>query len=205
MKKNTTSSTHQPRNTFATLILGMALVLAPISLVAEGNGVGNLLDDFSDVQNNSLGIPRMIIDDTTAGGKSTSTQTVADGVLSSAGDLAPPRGQPGWVSLILLLGENGTPVDISQYEGVRMNIHVTKGMLSLSVNSTDVQNFDYHAAMIEAGGKGFKEVKIPFKSLRRAWSEQTKLNAESVASVSLVAVGLQPGSFAFEIDEIGFY
>ena len=201
MKTETTTSLVQ--KLASTLALGSALLLAPLAVF--GNSIPEVVDDFSDEALNSLGHPRMILDDTTAGGKSHSTQTVKDGILTLTGDLVPPRGQPGWVSMIFLLTSDGSPADISQYEGVRLKIHVPYGMVSLSVNSTDVVNFDYHAALIQAGGKEITEVKIPFSSMRRAWSEQTKLNTTSVASVSLVAVGMQPGSFTYEVDEIGFY
>lgn len=201
--KQKTQSNHRTRNAVGALILGISLAFAPMALI--GTEVSGMLDDFSNEQLNSLGFPRLIMNDTVAGGKSTSKQTVADGVLTSTGDLAPPRGQPAWVSMVFLLTPDGSPADISDYQGIRMRIHIQQGMLSVSVNSTDVTNFDYHATMVVAGSDGYKEVTIPFSRLRRAWSEQTKLNTASVASVSLVAVGLQPSSFAFEIDEISFY
>ena len=200
---NTQTTTSLTQNWKRRLALGSALILTPLAVF--GNSIPETLDDFSHEQINKLGYPRMVMDDTATGGKSSSTQTITNGVLRSEGNLVPPRGQPAWVSLIELLSPDGSPADISQYEGVRLKIHVEQGMVSLSVNSTDVVNFDYHAAMIEAGGKGMTEVKIPFKNMRRAWSEQTKLNTKAVASLSLVAVCLQPGSFAFEIEEIGFY
>lgn len=198
------SLTHKARSSgLGILALGIALAITPFRVV--GSEVPETLDDFSHEQLNTLGYLRMVMDDRATGGKSTSTQTIENGVLRSEGNLVPPRGQPAWVSLIELLSPDGSPADISQYEGVRLKIHIKEGMVSLSVNSTDVVNFDYHAAMIEAGGKGMKEVRIPFKTMRRAWSEPTQLNTKAVASVSLVAVGLQPGSFAYEVEEIGFY
>jgi len=208
MKIQTTTSTstltHKIRHSlFGMLSFGIALAITPLLLV--GSEVPDTLDDFSHEQINKLGFPRMVMDDTATGGKSTFTQTITNGVLRLEGNLVPPRGQPAWVSLVELLSPDGSPVDISQYEGVRLKIRIEQGMVSLSVNSTDVVNFDYHAAMIEGGGKGMTEVRIPFKNMRRAWSEQTKLNTKAVASLSLVAVGLQPGSFAYEVEEIGFY
>ncbi len=202
-KTTTSSSQHRSRHPLSKLALGIAIALTPMLLM--GATIPAMLDDFSNPKNNSLGFPRMILDDTTSGGTSSSTQLVDEGILTLKGDLVPPRGQPGWVSLIFLLSPDGSPADISQYEGVRLKIRIETGMLSLSVNSTDVVNFDYHAAMVEAHGKEFTEVKIPFSALRRAWSEQTKLNTHAIASVSLVAVGLQRSSFAYAVDEISFY
>ena len=67
-------------------------------------------------------------------------------------------------------------------------------------------NFDFHAApVVRQSGGDFHEVKIPFASMKRAWSEQTPLDPSTLASISLVAFDMQSGSFDFEIDEVGFY
>ena len=181
-----------------------SLVLWPVA--TNGDPFPNTIDDFSDSGNTSLGLPRMVIDDTTAGGQSSSKQMVNDGVMTSEGVIAPPRGQPGWVSMIFPLRADGSPADISAYEGIRIRMRIKEGMVSVSANSSEIDNFDYHAALVDAaGGKEIQEVRIPFSSMRRAWSPQTKLNTATIASVSLVAVGIQKSAFGFEIDEIGFY
>ncbi len=193
--------THSRRSVRNLLTLAMAMM----PLFGIANPVPEIIDDFSDENLNQLGFPRMVIEDTAVGGKSTYIQTVASGAISMKGDLVPPRGQPGWVSLVFPLSPDGSPVDLSAYEGVRLRIRVQQGMLSLSVNSTEVVNYDYHAALLEAGGAKYSELKIPFKSLKRAWSEATSLNTQTIASISLTAVGIQPGAFAYELAEIGFY
>jgi hypothetical protein len=69
-----------------------------------------------------------------------------------------------------------------------------------------VTNYDYHAAPIAVAADGkFHEVKIPFESMKRAWSEQTPLNTATLNSLSIVAFSLQPASFDFELDEVSFY
>jgi hypothetical protein len=78
-------------------------------------------------------------------------------------------------------------------------------MLSLTANSTEIKNFDFHASLIPRKGDEFHEVRVPFGDMKRAWSEQTPLNPATIASISLVAVDLQKGAFAYDIDEIGFY
>lgn len=193
--------THSHRSVQKLLLLAMAMM----PLLGIANPIPEIIDDFSDENLNQLGFPRMIIEDTAVGGKSTYAQTVASGAISLKGDLVPPRGQPGWVSLVFPLSPDGSPADLSAYEGVRLRIRVQQGMLSLSVNSTEVVNYDYHAALIETGGSQYTELQIPFKSLRRAWSEATSLNTQTIASISLTAVGMQPGTFAYELAEIGFY
>ena len=134
------------------------------------------------------------------------TPEVSDGVLSVSGEIAPPRGQPGWASSVLILDPEGVPQDASRYEGIRLRIRINRGMLSVSANSTDVTNFDYHAAPIAVKADGeFHDVKVPFKSMKRAWSEQTKLNTKTIQSLSIVAFDVQNGAYDFELDEVGFY
>ena len=77
---------------------------------------------------------------------------------------------------------------------------------SITANSTEVTNFDYHGALVtHRRGEDFQEVRIPFSSMKRTWSEQTPLNPATLASISIVAFDMQPGAFNYEIDEVGFY
>ena len=79
-------------------------------------------------------------------------------------------------------------------------------MLSVSANSNEIDNYDYHAlpVMIKADGK-FHTVKLPFKDMKRAWSAQTPLDPKTLNSLSIVAFSLQQAKFDYQIDEIGFY
>lgn len=186
-------------------ITGNALIAALLATSLHAK-LDSIVDDFSDPAQNSLGHPRMFVDDSSAGGKTQVQHKVEEGVLSVKGEIVPPRGQPGWASTILLLDPMGLPQDASAYEGVRLLVRVNKGNLAISANSTDVTNYDYHAApVVRKSGKGFHEVKIPFTEMKRAWSEQTPLNTKTLASLSLVAVNLQKGSFDYEVDEVSFY
>ncbi len=83
---------------------------------------------------------------------------------------------------------------------------INSGNISISANSTEITNFDYHSApvVVKSDGK-FHEVKVPFTSLKRAWSQQTTLNTETLASLSVVAFDIQKSTFDFEIDEVSFY
>lgn len=185
--------------------------LAAIALLIMGTSsfadkVAKEVDDFSDPKTNSLGIERQFIDDTSAGGKTTTTHKVSGGILSAAGEIVPPRGQPGWASTVLLLNPEGLAMDASDFEGIRLRIRIKKGNLSVSANSSEVTNFDYHAAMIERKADGeFQEVKVPFTSMKRAWSKQTPLDTKTIASLSLVCFDVQKNTFDFEVDEVSFY
>jgi len=165
-----------------------------------------IVDDFSNVEVNSLGLARQFLDDKMVGGKTHTEIDISEGKLHVKGEIVPPRGQPGWASSVLLLNAEGLPQDVSKFDGVRLLVKIDNGSMSVSANSAEVTNFDYHAAMVAVKSDGkFHEVKIPFNSMKRAWSEKTQLNASTISSLSIVAFGIQPTVFDFEIDEIGFY
>lgn len=173
---------------------------------ATADRIAPLVDNFNDPRQNSLGIDRHFVDDTTAGGGTIAQYNIEDGVLSAKGNIVPPRGQPGWASAILLLDPHGLPQDASAYQGIRLLVRINKGHFSISANSSEITNFDYHATPITRQRDGtFHEVKIPFSQLKRTWSEQTPLDTTTLISLSLVAFDVQKSSFDFEIDEVSFY
>ena len=188
------------------LLAACTVSIMATSSTAMAASAKALIDDFSNETNNSWGLPRQQMADTMVGGGSTSEANVKNGIMQLSGEIVPPRGQPGWVSTVLLLDGEGKPVNVSEYSGIRMSVKVSSGALSLSANSTDVTNFDYHssAVMVVPDGK-FHDVDIPFDSLKRMWSEQTPLNAKTIASLSIVAFSLKKAPFDYEIDEISFY
>ena len=185
-------------------ICGAALLSAAfISNAFAGTAV---VDAFDSATQNSYGFDRMFMTDAMAGGGSQSDTKVDNGILHVTGKIAPPRGQPGWASSVLPLAPMGEAPDLSKYQGVRLLVKLNSGSLSLSANSNDVTNFDYHAAQVVLRSDGeFHEVKVPFESMKRMWSEQTVLNPKTINSLSIVAFGLQPSEFDFELDEVSFY
>ncbi len=195
----------KPRSLIARKAIVTAICLAGLNTAIAG-ALEPSIDDFSDPNTNSLGINRQFIDDRSAGGQTSTQHTVEKGVLSASGKILPPRGQPGWASAVLLLDPQGLPQDASAYEGIRMLVRINEGNLSVSANSSEITNFDFHAAQITPKSDGkFHEVMIPFSEMKRAWSEQTALNTSTLTSLSVVAYDIQQGSFDFEIDEISFY
>lgn len=184
----------------------VALLITFASMAAAPAVTPLLLDDYSDAKANKNGVARLLIDDKAAGSKSQATQKCEDGVLTVRGDLVPGRGVPAFVSEVSPLTADGKPKDLSGYEGVRLRVKVTKGTLIVQVGSADIQNFDFHASAPISGKRGeFQEVRIPFKELKRAWSEQIALNLKSVTSVNLVSFGIAKDSFEYAVDELGFY
>lgn len=212
-------SIHSNQRPYTTLLLTLVVLGAagcdreqrlPVDLTnsasARAAATPLLLDDYSDARRNRNGAERLLIDDQSAGGESRATVKCAGGVLSVNGDLVPGRGVPAFISAVSLLSDEGKPKDMTHYEGVRLRVKVLKGTLCVQVATSTVTNFDYHASAPIAGqGGDFQEVRIPFKDMKRAWSEQTALNLETVTSVNLVSFGLSRDAFAYEVDEIGFY
>ena len=190
-----------------TVAVGVSLVAALVlgGTVGRAAGVPALLDNFSDAHRNAAGLERVIVTDKEAGGASHATQTCQDGVLAVQGELLPGRGMPAFISLVSLLAPGAKPQDVSAYQGVKLRVKVKQGILAVQVGSAEIQNFDYHTSAPLVRSDDFQEVRIPFKDLKRAWSEQIPLNLKSVTCVNLVAAGMAKGSFAYEIDEIGFY
>jgi hypothetical protein len=186
---------------FSGLCLG-----SPSMPEADSISTNPKIDDFNDATNNSLGIARQFLNDTVVGGNTTTEINVVEGVIRLKGEIVPPRGQPGWASSVFLLDPQGKPLDASEFDGVRLLVKVNAGNISISANSIEVTNFDYHAAQVVVAADGkFHEIKIPFNSMKRAWSEQTPLNTKTISGLSIVAFALQKADFDFEIDEVSFY
>jgi hypothetical protein len=187
----------------------MAACTASLFAVSGSSIAGSatsLIDNFSNDTNNSIGLPRQYLNDTMVGGSTQTELHMNSGVMHLKGEIVPPRGQPGWASTVLLLDGEGKPVDASKYKGIRLLVKINSGSLSISANSTQVTNFDYHSSVVMAASDGkFHDVKIPFDSLKRTWSEQTSLNTQIINSLSIVAFSLQKAPFDYEIDEVSFY
>ena len=189
--------------TFATALLVAEFLLLGTARAAVAP---LLLDDYSDPARNKNGAMRLLIDDKAAGSKSQATQKCEKGVLTVKGELAPGRGVPAFISQVSPLSTDGKAKDLTGYQGVRLRVKVTKGILCVQVATSEITNFDYHTGAPIAGKRGeFQEVKIPFKEMKRAWSEQTALNLKSITSINLVSFGMAKDAFTYEVDEIGFY
>jgi hypothetical protein len=185
-------------------LLGPLVSLGGAILAATPAPAPALVDDFSSVTR--LGTPRFVITDKDLGSQSHAELACADGVLTVHGELVPGRGVPAFISVPLVLAADMKAQDVGAYEGVRLRVKVLQGLLTVQVASAAITNFDYHtSAPVAAGRDASQEVRIPFTSLKRAWSEQTPLDLTTITSVNLVAFGMAKGDFAYEVDEIGFY
>lgn len=185
---------------------GLAALVMFFALPLRAASAPRLLDDYSDPARNKNGVERLVFDDKAAGSKSRATQKCENGVLSVKGELVPGRGVPAFISQVSLLAVGGKPQDLTGFQGVRLRVKVIKGILCVQVGSSEIENFDYHTGAPIAGTRGeFQEVRVPFKDMKRAWSEQKALNLKTVTSVNLVSFGMAADAFSYEVDEIGFY
>ena len=182
-----------------------SVVFATPIAIANDN-TPSVIDDFSDSVLATTGHERQFLDDSLAGGSTSAKHTIDSGVLHVTGELVPPRGQPGWASSVLPLNTVGLPFDASAHTGIKLRLKVSKGNVSVSANSTEVTNFDYHAVSVAVRADGqFHEVTIPFSDMKRMWSEQTALNPKTLNSLSIVAYSMQKAAFDFEVDDVRFY
>lgn len=176
------------------------------NVAAQPVSAPRLLDDYSDPVQNSYGVDRLLIDDSSTGSRSQADQKTGNGVLTVSGELLPGRGVPAFISMVSPLAPDGGPQDLTGYEGVRIVVKVTTGTLCVQVASSEIDNYDYHtSAPISASREEFQEVRLPFTDLKRAWSGQTRLDLKSITSINLVSFGLAREAFAYQVDEIGFY
>jgi hypothetical protein len=186
---------------------GAALFAIALSAAStlHARSADRVIDDFTAAKLR-CGADRFVVNDKEVGGQSHASQTVGGGAMKVDGALAPGRGMPGFFSIPLLLAPDASPHDATAFEGIKLRVKILKGSLSVQVATTDVQNFDYHSSAPLARGAGnFQEVRIPFKSLKRAWSEQTALNLKDVTSVNLVSAGTGASEVGYEITEVSFY
>ena len=203
MKTWSLPSSHSGLRTLSYTVALACSALLPLSRAASAPA---LVDDFSQAEHTSGGATRMLITDKDAGGRSNASEKFDGGVLKMTGQLIPGRGRPAFISLVSLLSPQGLPQDVSAYEGVRLRVKVEQGLLAVQVSSTDVDNYDYHtSAPLTRNPNAFQEIRIPFKTMKRAWSEQTSLNLKNVTAVNLVTLSMAKEDFAYEVDEIGFY
>lgn len=199
---NSSTALFIPRWTKVTIVA--TIVFGALHPMIASASAPALIDDFSQAQRH--GRDRLLFNDKDLGSQSHATQTCANGVLTVQGELVPGRGVPAFISIPLILAADMQPQDLSAYQGVRLRVKVNKGILSVQVASSEVDNFDYHTGGPVAAKRGeFQEVRIAFKDMKRGWSEQTPLNLKTITSVNLVAFGTAKDAFAYEVDEIGFY
>lgn len=200
------TSTNTTEAGITNIVLKLIAIILMMLFGAYDAIAKSTIDSFDDELNNDLGMPRQFLTDTMTGGSTQAKHDISNGVIHSQGEIIPPRGQLGWASTVLLLTPDGTPINAEKYTGIKINIKINQGMVSLSANSTEVTNFDYHAALISAPTDGqYHQIDIPFDTMQRAWSEQTTLDPNTINSLSIVAFSMQKAPFDIQVDDVAFY
>jgi hypothetical protein len=191
---------------FSQLIIMAVIVVLTTVASASADRLLPLVDNFEHPDKNNIELTRLYFDDRSGGGNTNTKSVIENGLLRIKGDLIPARGQPAWTSVVLPLIEMNNQADASQFEGVRIRLRVIQGNLNVSANSIKISNFDYHSAPIPVYADGdFHVVNVPFKSMKRGWSAQTKLDRRTLASLSIVAFSMKKAPFEFDIDSVSFY
>ncbi|MFK7845745.1 MAG: CIA30 family protein [Rhodothermales bacterium] len=166
---------------------------------------GPLIDDFSEASlMSSLGISWIPQTDKVMGGNSTLVHSNENGVLKVNGSVKPSSGRPGFASFTLQLNSAGKPMDISSFDGVEIQLNVTKGGVGLQLMTPQITNYDYHGKLLMPTD-GMQVVKIPFDEFQQMWSAQMPWTGKDVFAIALMVSNFQQLDFAYEIDSIGFY
>lgn len=193
-------------NKYILLVSLLLLLSLNLSAAQPDEKASSLIDNFSDTTNNNYGFPRQFLNDSMMGGKTVAAQEMKDNKIHLSGNIVPARGQLGWSSTVFLLEGQDIGKDLSAYKGIKVRLKLNTGSLSISANSTEITNFDYHSTVLAVPVDGkYHDISVPFDSLKRAWSAQTTLNTASINSISIVAFGLQPSDYDFVIENISLY
>ncbi|KGJ88979.1 CIA30 family protein [Colwellia psychrerythraea] len=123
------------------------------------------------------------ISDTMMGGQSTSKLAQQDDMLSVDTLLGKPGGFGAWAGMQVMFE---TPVDASQYKGVKITYQGSKVPFGISVYHNEVQDWDHFSATLQPS-ETWTTVKVPFAQLQQfGFGSQKDWSAKSLAGLSLV-------------------
>ena len=173
-----------------------------------------LIDDFRQDHGDddkSLEILWRSYTDVGAGGDSTvrfeilDSQGTEDPVLSLSGQFGSAFGYP-FVGARTYLTAGNTPVDLSDYEGIRLRVRSDYNF-SLQVLTANVMDYNEFSFQV-TGTAEWRTLEIPFDSLEQSphFGEQVDFSSEAIRGVGFHLTGT-PGAIAppIVIDELGFY
>jgi imidazolonepropionase-like amidohydrolase len=164
----------------------------------------SLIDDFSSADLRSSSGPTWSRDiDTAWGGSSTMTAESRGGTLHLRGKLVPKPGVPGLAGISLQFDSSSAPVDLSEYDGVKLRIK-SSGPVALKMLTSGVKNYDYHAAAIPASST-VRELTLPFSDFRQLWSAPIPWTGHDVTGIALWVSGMSPTDYDLTIDSIELY
>jgi imidazolonepropionase-like amidohydrolase len=123
------------------------------------------------------------ISDIMMGGQSTSKLSQQNKILSINTQLGKPGGFGAWAGMQLMFK---SPVDASEYEGIKITYKGSKIAFGLSVYHSEVKDWDHFTATLPPG-KSWQTVEVPFSQLKQfGFGSKKKWSAKSLAGLSLV-------------------
>ncbi len=135
------------------------------------------IDDFSGE------IQWQAISDTMMGGQSTAKLAQQDNMLSIDTQLGKPAGFGAWAGMQVMFD---TPIDASQYKGVKITYQGSKVPFGISVYHSEVQDWDHFSATLQPSDS-WTTVEVPFNQLQQfGFGSQKNWSAKSLAGLSLV-------------------
>ena len=139
-----------------------------------------IIDDFDSLDSE---IKWQAISDTMMGGQSTSKLTQQEKVLSIDTQLGKPGGFGAWAGMQAMFD---TPVDASNYQGVKITYQGSNVPFGLSVYHNEVKDWDHFSATIQPS-ESWATIEVPFSQLKQfGFGRQTQWSAKSLAGLSLV-------------------
>jgi len=140
------------------------------------------IDNFEDE------IKWQAISDTMMGGKSTSTIALQDNMLSIDTQLGKPGGFGAWAGMQVMFD---SPVDASQYKGVKITYQGSNVPFGISVYHSEIQDWDHFSATLQPSDH-WTTVEVPFSQLKQfGFGSQKDWSAKSLAGLSLVWRSMQ--------------
>jgi imidazolonepropionase-like amidohydrolase len=147
------------------------------SATAIASSAKKTIDNFEDE------IKWQAISDTLMGGQSSSTLAQQDNMLSVDTLLGKPGGFGAWAGMQVMFD---SPVNASQYKGVKITYQGSNIPFGLSVYHSEIQDWDHFSVTIQPSDT-WTTVEVPFTQLKQfGFGSQKEWSAKSLVGLSLV-------------------
>jgi len=147
------------------------------SATAIASSAKKNIDNFKDE------IKWQAISDTMMGGKSTSTLAQQGNILSVDTLLGKPGGFGAWAGMQVMFD---SPVDASQFKGVKITYQGSNVPFGISVYHSEIQDWDHFSTTLQPSDT-WTTVEVPFAQLKQfGFGSQKDWSAKSLVGLSLV-------------------
>jgi hypothetical protein len=202
----------QARNTeWRKAWIPVALVVATLTAAAADNQPLTFADFEAGKAECVSGTEWTTYSDKSAGGTSTAwLQMVPGGAPGSTKALrlegtVTPDFQYGYAGARALINPDGTPRDLSRYQGVRFWVRGNEDVYKLQIIKASVSGFNDFQKPFLAPAK-WTLVEVPFEALRQPpWGHQTPWSSRDIRGVGIHTADGLLGEYFVEIDQIEFY